>query len=258
VLRFRSLGSGSTGNATLVEAASGGRTSRLLIDCGFSLRQLTVRLARAGLAAADIDAVFITHEHSDHIGCAHALSCRERIPVWMSEGTWRAAGERDFDGHLRLARDGDDVAIGDLLVSPFAVPHDAREPLQLRCTDGARSLGVLTDLGHATPRVLDRLARLDALMLEFNHDPDMLANSRYPPFLKRRVGGDRGHLSNAAAAAIARAALHPGLRHVVGAHLSRQNNTPEIARRAMAQALGAREDEMLTADAIEGSPWLGL
>jgi phosphoribosyl 1,2-cyclic phosphodiesterase len=258
VLRFRSLGSGSTGNATLVEAASGGRTARLLVDCGFSLRQLDVRLARAGLAASDIDAVFITHEHSDHIGCAHRLAGRERIPVWMSEGTWLAAGEPDFEGRLRLACDGGDIEIGDLLVSPFTVPHDAREPLQLRCTDGARSLGIVTDLGHATPRVLERLMRLDALLLEFNHDPDLLANSRYPPFLKRRVGGDHGHLSNAAAAAIAQAVLHPGLRHVVGAHLSRQNNTPEIVRRVMAHALGTREHEMLTADAIEGSPWLDL
>jgi phosphoribosyl 1,2-cyclic phosphodiesterase len=258
MLRFRSLGSGSTGNATLVEAISGGRISRLLIDCGFSLRQLKVRLARAGLAASDLDAIFITHEHSDHIGCAHALSCGERIPVWMSEGTWRAAGARDFEGRLHLARDSADIAIGELLNTPFAVPHDAREPLQLRCSDGARSLGVLTDLGHATPQVFSRLMRLDALLLEFNHDRDMLAGSRYPAFLKRRVGGDYGHLSNTAAALIARGVLHSGLRHVVGAHLSQQNNRPEIVRHAMAQALGGRADEMLTADAAEGSPWLDL
>jgi len=258
MLRFRSLGSGSTGNATVVEASSGGRVSRLLIDCGFALRHLDVRLARAGLAAGDIDAIFVTHEHGDHVGCAHALSRRDRIPVWMSEGTWLATGGRDFEGRLNLARDGADIHVDELVVRPFTVPHDAREPLQLRCTDGARSLGVLTDLGHATPHVLAQLAGLDALLLEFNHDADLLAASAYPPFLKLRVGGNYGHLSNAAAAAIAGAVHHAGLRHVLAAHLSEQNNRPEIVRRVLADALGAREEEMLTATAAEGSPWLDL
>jgi phosphoribosyl 1,2-cyclic phosphodiesterase len=258
MLRFRSLGSGSTGNATLVEATVGGRRSRLLVDCGFALRQLDARLERAGVVAGDIDAIFVTHEHGDHIGCAHALSRRERIPVWMSEGTWLAIGGLDFEGRLQLARDGLDIEVGALTVQPFTVPHDAREPLQLRCTDGARSLGILTDLGHATPHVLARLAGLQALLLEFNHDTDLLAGSAYPPFLKLRVGGNYGHLSNVAAAAIARAVLHEGLRHVVAAHLSEQNNRPAIVRRLMAEALGGHDDEMLTASAADGSPWLDL
>jgi phosphoribosyl 1,2-cyclic phosphodiesterase len=258
MLRFRSLGSGSTGNATLVEATSGGRVTRLLIDCGFALRHLDTRLAAAGLAAADVDAVFVTHEHGDHIGCARALSRREQIPVWMSEGTWLATGGHDYQGRLQLARDGIDIEVGDLCIQPFTVPHDAREPLQLRCTDGARHLGVLTDLGHATPHVLARLMGLDALLLEFNHDSDLLAGSAYPPFLKQRVGGNYGHLSNSAAAAIARAVHHGGLRHLLAAHLSEQNNRPEIVRDAMAAALGASAHEMLTATAAEGSPWLDL
>ncbi len=256
MLRFRSLGSGSTGNATLVEASSSGRTSRLLIDCGFTLRHLDARLARAGLCASDIDAIFITHEHGDHIGCAHGLARRDRIPVWMSEGTWLATGGRDFEGQLNLARDGMNIEAGDITVQPFTVPHDAKEPLQLRCTDGNRTLGVLTDLGHATPHVLSHLTGVDALLLECNHDTDLLATSAYPAFLKHRVGGNYGHLSNAAASAIARAVHHAGLRHVVAAHLSEQNNRPELARRALAEALGADEAEMLTATAAEGSPWL--
>jgi len=258
MLRFRSLGSGSTGNSALVEATSGGRTSRLLIDCGFGLRQLDLRLAKAGLAAGDIDAIFVTHEHGDHIGCAHSLSRRNRIPVWMSEGTWLATGGRDFEGRLNLARDDSEFAVGDIAVQPFTVPHDAREPLQLRCSDGARTLGVLTDLGHATAHVLARLSGVHALLLEFNHDSELLANSAYPAFLKLRVGGRHGHLSNAAAAEIARAVRHEGLRHVVAAHLSEQNNRPEIVRRLMAEALGGHEAEMLTASASEGSPWLDV
>lgn len=258
MLRFRSLGSGSAGNATLVEATSGGRTTRLLVDCGFGLKQLDARLARDGLRAAQIDAVFITHEHGDHIGCAHALARRDRVPVWMSEGTWLATGGRDYEGRLNLARDGAAIDVGNLTLQPFTVPHDAREPLQLVCSDGARRLGVLTDLGHATPYVLAQLGGLDALLLECNHDSDLLAHSAYPAFLKHRVGGNYGHLSNTAAAAIARAVLHGGLRHVVAAHLSAQNNRPEIVRRVLAEALGAAEGDMLTADAADGSPWLDV
>jgi phosphoribosyl 1,2-cyclic phosphodiesterase len=258
MLRFRSLGSGSTGNAALVEATSAGRTSRLLVDCGFGIKQLDLRLAQAGLVAGDIDAVFVTHEHGDHIGCAHTLSRRNRIPVWMSEGTWLATGARDFEGRLNLARDDAAFSVGDIGVQPFTVPHDAREPLQLRCTDGNRTLGVLTDLGHATAHVLARLSGVHALLLEFNHDSDLLANSAYPSFLKHRVGGNYGHLSNTAAAEIARAVLHDGLRHVVAAHLSEQNNRPDIVRRLMANALGGDEAEMLTATAAEGSPWLDV
>ncbi len=258
MLRFRSLGSGSTGNATLVEVRCEGRTTRLLIDCGFALRHLDARLARAGLAAEDIDAVFITHEHGDHIGCARALSRRNGIPVWMSEGTWLATGGHDYGGRLHLARDGAPIEVADIEIRPFTVPHDAREPLQLVCSDGKRRLGLLTDLGHATPYVLSNLARLDALLLECNHDSEMLASSSYPAFLKARVAGNYGHLSNEAAASIARTVHHTGLRHVVAAHLSEQNNRPEIVRRLLGDALNAAEGEILAADAASGSPWLDV
>lgn len=258
MLRFRSLGSGSTGNATLVEAASNGRRTRLLVDCGFGIRQIDKRLAAEGLVAGDLDGIFVTHEHGDHIGCVNALARRNRIPVWMSEGTWLATGGHDYEGMLNLARDGASVTLGDMSIDPFTVPHDAREPLQLRITDGARHLGVLTDLGHATPYVLSKLATLDALLLESNHDTELLAASGYPPFLKLRVGGNYGHLSNAAAADIARAVHHPGLRHVVAAHLSEQNNRPDLVRRCLADALGASEEDMLTATAATGSPWLDV
>lgn len=258
MLRFRSLGSGSTGNATLVEATSGGSTTRLMIDCGFGVRQLDVRLASAGLKVSDLDAIFITHEHGDHIGCAHSVSVRHRIPIWMSEGTWLATGARDFDGRLNFARDGLSIDLGGLRIDPFTVPHDAREPLQLTCGDGARRLGILTDLGHATPYVLERLAGLDALLLESNHDSDLLAGSGYPAFLKQRVGGQYGHLSNSAAAAIARAVHHDGLRHVVAAHLSEQNNRPELVQLSLGAALGCSAGEVLTANAATGFPWLDV
>ncbi|MCJ0762678.1 MBL fold metallo-hydrolase [Variovorax terrae] len=256
MLRFRSLGSGSSGNATVVEASSGLQTTRLLIDCGLGLKHLDARLARAGLSAGDIDAVFITHEHGDHIGCARAFALRGRLPVWMSHGTHAALGLPDFDGLLHVARDATPIDLGALQLHPFTVPHDAREPLQLCCSDGAARLGVLTDLGHATAHVLEQLAGCDALLLECNHDPDLLAASGYPAFLKRRVGGAYGHLANAAAAAVAQAVHHAGLRQVVAAHLSEQNNHPELARAALAAALGCQPADIGVADAAAGTPWL--
>lgn len=257
MLRFRSLGSGSSGNATLVEAGNGVHVSRLLVDCGLGIRQLDARLAQAGVAPGDIDAVFITHEHGDHIGCARAFALRERIPVWMSHGTHAAMDAPDFDGLLRAARDGESIDLGELQLLPFTVPHDAREPLQLTCTDGAATLGVLTDLGHATAYVLQRLAGCHALLLECNHDPDLLAASAYPPFLKRRVGGLWGHLSNADAAGVARSVHHPGLRQVVAAHLSEQNNRPELARQQLAGALGCGPQDVAVADAAGSGGWFG-
>lgn len=256
MLRFKSLGSGSTGNATLIEVA-GQRPVRLLVDCGLGLKQLSVRLAQAGLADGDIDALFITHEHSDHIGCARQFARRYRVPVWMSRGTYEGIGSPDFDGLLNTARDGESIDLGDLQIMPFTVPHDAREPLQLTCTDGAAKLGILTDLGHATTHLLAHLAHCDALLLESNHDSELLAQSTYPPFLKRRVGGMYGHLSNIAAGAIARSLFHGGLKHLVAAHLSIQNNRPELARQALSDGLGSTT-ELVIADAGSGTPWLAI
>jgi phosphoribosyl 1,2-cyclic phosphodiesterase len=256
MLRFKSLGSGSSGNATVVEATCGGQVTRILVDCGLGLKHLDGRLAQAGLFARDISAVFITHEHGDHIGCARQLALRDRIPVWMSHGTYAAIGQPDFEGLVGVAQDGTAIAVGALQLIPFTVPHDAREPLQLTCTDGASRLGILTDLGHATSHVLEQLALCQALVLECNHDEGLLAGSSYPPFLKRRVGGMYGHLANSAAAAIAQAVCHPGLRQVVAAHLSEQNNRPELAQAALAAALGCAAGDVLVAGPANGTGWL--
>jgi phosphoribosyl 1,2-cyclic phosphodiesterase len=256
VLRFKNLGSGSTGNATVVEARDGGRPSRLLIDCGFGPRTLATRLGGAGLSIDDIDAIFVTHEHSDHIGSACKIALRHRIPLWMSHGTHQAIGAPMLDDLLHLARDGEAVGLGALQFKPFTVPHDAREPLQLRLSDGATCLGVLTDLGHATPHVLQQLAGCRAMLLECNHDPDLLADSPYPPFLKRRVGGALGHLANPLAAGIATALAAHGLQQIVAAHLSRQNNRPELALAALAAAEGCGSLALGVADPVTGTDWI--
>jgi phosphoribosyl 1,2-cyclic phosphodiesterase len=257
-MRFCSLGSGSGGNATVAETRSGTRTSRVLIDCGFSARELEARLARAGLRTEDLDAVFVTHEHGDHVGCAVALARRHRLPLWMSRGTWRAIGEPDTDGLLQFARDGQPIGVGDLLLNPYTVAHDAQEPLQLRVSNGAQHLGVLTDVGSITPHLLAHLQGCDALLLECNHDRDLLEQSRYPASLKARIGGRYGHLSNETAAEILAACMHGGLRHLVAAHLSEQNNRPDLARAALAKACGGAPQDIVVADPLQGFGWLSL
>ena len=256
MIRFKSLGSGSSGNATVVQARSGTALTHLLVDCGLGIRELDKRLGAAGMLAEQIDAIFITHEHGDHIGCARQLALRERIPVYMSEGTYAAIGQPDLEGLLRLAADGAEFEVGPLQVRPFTVPHDAREPLQLTCTDGAVRFGVLTDLGHVSAHVLQELAGCATLLLECNHDEAMLRTSTYPAFLKRRVGGAYGHLANSAAAALAQSLLAGGaLRQVLAAHLSEQNNKPELAREALAGAVGSAV-EIHVADGRSGCGWL--
>jgi phosphoribosyl 1,2-cyclic phosphodiesterase len=276
MLRYKNLSSGSTGNATLVEASSqhSARPHRVLVDCGMRLSRLLELLAVANVKPTDIDAIFITHEHSDHIGCVTQLATRYSIPVWASSGTHAALQDMQlrlrskqpthsqlapgFEALVRIAADTCPINIGDLQLNPFTVPHDAREPLQLSCSDGNVKLGILTDLGHASRHVVDSIAGCHALLLESNHDIDMLSKSKYPVFLKARVGGDFGHLSNLQAADLLSAVKHDRLRHVCAAHLSQQNNHPSLAQSALSQALGCLPAEIFAACPETGTPWMSV
>ena len=258
MLRFKNLGSGSAGNATLVEARCGQQVSRLLIDCGLSVRELGKRLTMAELSLEDIDAVFITHEHADHIGHARALATRTGMDVWMSRGTALACQLAEWglaDGKWHIARDSHAFAVGALEIMPFTVPHDAREPLQLRCSDGDRRLGVLTDLGHGSAHVIESLQDCHALLLECNHDPELLAQSSYPAFLKKRIAGPQGHLSNEESALLTAALVHPSLNLLVAAHLSERNNRPDLAQVTLAQVAGCQSSDIAVADPLLGTPW---
>lgn len=256
MLRFRNLGSGSSGNATVVEARDGLQVTRILVDCGLGPTQIARRLGEAGLDIRQIDALFVTHEHSDHVGCAVTLSLRHQRPLWMSRGTYEAIGQPPLGDLLKVARSQQPIEIGAMRLEPVAVPHDAAEPLQLRCTDGDRRLGILTDIGHATPAVTEHFALCHALLLETNHDEDLLAASSYPVFLKRRIAGPRGHLSNAQSAQIACIVNHAGLGTVVAAHLSERNNRPDLARQALGQALGRTPGDIEAAHPTAGTVWL--
>ncbi|MCU9955517.1 MULTISPECIES: MBL fold metallo-hydrolase [Burkholderia] len=257
-MRFASLGSGSEGNALVVEASSGTTTTRVLLDCGFSAKEVERRLGRLNLGIDDLDAILITHEHSDHVGSALTLARRASLPLYMSWGTARAVGADEADVDLHVLWGDETAAIRDLAVMPYTVPHDAREPLQFVFMDGASRLGVLTDVGMATPHITAVLSGCDALVLESNHDTAMLAASRYPQSLKARIGGNHGHLSNDAAADILASLERSRLQHLVAAHLSQQNNLPELARQAFAGVLGTSGEEVVVATQDAGFDWLML
>ncbi|WP_031363927.1 MBL fold metallo-hydrolase [Caballeronia sordidicola] len=257
-MRFASLGSGSEGNALLVESVSGTTTTRVLLDCGFSAKEVERRLARLDVRADQIDAILITHEHADHIGGALTLARKWSIPLHMSWGTARAVGADDAPVDLHVLWGDESVMVGDLEVLPYTVPHDAREPLQYVFSDGASRLGVLTDVGVATAHITTVLSGCDALVLESNHDVGMLATSRYPASLKARIGGMHGHLNNDAAAGILAALDRSKLRHLVAAHLSRENNLPELAQAALAAVLGGTAADVVVATQADGFGWLSL
>jgi phosphoribosyl 1,2-cyclic phosphodiesterase len=251
-MRFASLGSGSEGNGLIVEAGG----TRVLIDCGFGIRGAAARLARLGLEPSSLTAILVTHEHSDHVGGVPAFAARHDIPVWATFGTLAAVSVRfegmtgvyGFDGH-------DPFAIGALEITPVPVPHDAREPVQYVIGDGARRLGVLTDLGVSTEHVEASLSGCDALVLECNHDLAMLENGSYPYPLKQRIAGRLGHLHNEAAADILARIDTSRLTHVIAAHLSQENNTPELARAALAAALACTPDWIGIAEQATGFDW---
>jgi len=185
----------------------------------------------------------VTHEHADHIRGVGALARRYDLPVYLTHGTQAAA--RAALGTLNTLHNfspGQELAIGALQVQPFAVPHDAREPCQYVFNDGAARIGVLTDTGSITAHIVEQLSGCDALLLECNHDRDMLRDGDYPAFLKERIGSDYGHLANDTSADLLGRLDTSRLQHVVAAHLSRRNNTPELARDALSAALDCEPD----------------
>jgi phosphoribosyl 1,2-cyclic phosphodiesterase len=256
--RFASLGSGSEGNALVFECGA----TRLLLDCGFRPGQLSARLARLGLEPAGLAGILVTHEHSDHAGGVFAAARRFGLPVWLTYGTLAALREADPEAEREVCChiiDGQhDFAVGEVLVQPFTVPHDAREPVQYVLSDGAQRLGVLTDAGCPTPRMQAALSGCQALVLETNHDLDMLWNGAYPSWLKARVAGRFGHLNNGDSARLLASLDRSSLRHVIAAHLSRRNNTADLARAALAPVLGCTPDEVNVADQEEGFGWRDL
>jgi len=246
-LRFCALASGSRGNALLVEHDE----TLVMIDCGLPLSVLEARLALVGRVLDDLDAVLVTHEHGDHSRGIAPLRRRRELPLWTTHGT--AAAVDDIDAFERVQFDRE-LTIGSIDILPFAVPHDAREPCQFVFRASGRRLGVLSDVGHATPAIRGALSGCDALALEFNHDCAMLESGSYPPSVKARVGSRYGHLSNAQAAELLGAVAHQGLQWVMALHLSERNNSPRHVREAAAPVIDGIGFTLAQQD--EPSRWL--
>lgn len=223
-MKIASLGSGSKGNATIVSSGS----TNLLIDCGFSLRQFEKRLIFLSMAPEDIDAILITHEHSDHCGGVVRIAKKYDIPVWTTFGTGRAVFKNN-ENFSKLSG-GQLITIGSLEILPVTVPHDAGEPVQFVFCDtvSGEKFGILTDTGHITRHIVDAYNNLDGLLLEFNYDQQMLENGPYPYSLKQRVSGELGHLSNDQSVGLLEKINTDQLRCLIAAHISEKNNAHSI------------------------------
>lgn len=250
MIRFAMLGSGSKGNATLIEHGA----TRVLVDCGFQLRETEARLLRLGVEPQSLAAILVTHEHSDHLGGVGRLARKHRVPVYMTYGTHRAWKDPEVP-HLIRFSPHQRFEIGGLAIEPYPVPHDAGEPCQYVLRAAGLKIGILSDAGHISSHMRETLADCDALMLECNHDPQLLRDGPYHDSLKRRVGGDRGHLSNGQAAGLLDGYALARLQHLILTHLSETNNRPDLALAAVHAVIGSAPPGLRCARQQDGVDW---
>lgn len=236
MLKICTLSSGSDGNCTYI---TDGKTN-ILIDAGISSSRIINELGSLGVGAADIDAIFITHEHSDHIsGLLRLLPRCGDVHLYASCGTKAGIEERmpDLRGMAETVYPSDKTYVGEICVTPFHTPHDTYESVGYRIEEGGASIVTATDIGHVDSELLPKLCGCDLLLLEANYDEDRLRRGKYPPFLKSRILGECGHLSNDECARCAVSAVKSGTKSVILAHLSRENNSPSDAYKAVHSAL---------------------
>ncbi|MDC0575109.1 MBL fold metallo-hydrolase [Nitrosomonadaceae bacterium] len=254
-MRFASLGSGSKGNCLIVEE----KNTRLLLDCGFSTKEIIARLFRLAIQPNMLDGIIITHEHADHISGVERFARKFDLPVWLTHGTLRAA-KKTFStlSKINIIDSHQAFSVSDIDIQPYPVPHDAQEPVQFIFSNGSIKLGVLTDTGCSTTHIETILNRCHGLVLECNHDATLLANSKYPKSLKQRVGGRLGHLENASSAMLLSKLDCSLLQHLIAAHLSEANNTPQLAQSALSGAINCSPDWIGVADQSNGFDWRQL
>ena len=254
MMRFASLGSGSAGNCMVVEKAS----TRLLLDCGFSPNEIVKRLLKLHLEPEQITGILVTHEHDDHAKGAFKFAAKFNVPVWLSQGSLKMC-ERYIPNScqikLNIIDSHTSFCIENICINPYPVPHDAREPTQFTFSDGNHKLGVLTDAGSSTVHIETMLSGCDGLVLECNHDMRMLENGPYAYSLKKRVGSRLGHLDNESASALLAKLDNSKLKHIIAAHLSAKNNSPELAQLALSRALGCEQSWVVIAKQEDGFEW---
>ena len=249
-MQFASLGSGSRGNSTLIEADG----TAILVDCGFSMRETERRLQRLSREIQQVTAILVTHEHGDHVRGVASLAKKYGIPVWSSRGTAKAAKLEELQ-HWNCIDIHQEFVINSIHIQPVPVPHDAKEPCQFVFSDGDWRIGILTDTGSITPYIEEQYSACDAFILEANHDEEMLANGSYPTSLKHRVAGNYGHLNNRQAKDLLNAIDISKLQYLVASHISDKNNTVALARDKMSEALDMDASWIDVASQDEGLDW---
>lgn len=229
-MRLASLSSGSSGNSIYV----GSDTTHILVDTGCSKKRIEEGLNKLDLSLSDIDAIFVTHEHSDHIAGLHTILKKYDIPVYATKGTISGIKSSDKKGEMVASsffevKADEKVPVKDLVINPMTIMHDALDPVAFRISCGKKRVAIATDLGCFNDYTVDCLQNMDALLLEANHDVRMLQTGPYPYYLKRRILGEKGHLSNEKSGELLCRILHNDLKGILLGHLSKENNLPELA-----------------------------
>jgi len=253
VLQVASLGSGSSGNATLVRTPN----TLLLLDCGFTLKETTARMAKLGLSPANLDGVLISHEHGDHVKGIGPLSRKFAKPVWLTHGTYNALRDQRFT-HTNLISAHQEFKIGDIDIDPFPTPHDAAESCQYVFSSQGVRFACVTDLGASTAHVEEKLAGVTGLLVESNYDEHMLSNGPYPISLQARIRSDFGHLGNVQAGQLVQRIDHSGMQTILLGHLSEQNNTDDAAYSTMAEYLPTNDKRVTVLQQHSCSEWFDL
>ena len=252
-MRFASLGSGSKGNATLIEW----RDTCVMVDCGFSIKETTLRMAKLGKQPQDLNAILVTHEHSDHWKGVMPLANKFGIKVYLTAGCLKSRDLKNPTTDFHIIDSHTEFQVGDLTVTPVPVPHDAREPVQYLFNSLNHKLGVLTDIGSVTPHVEAQYDNCHGLLLEANHDLDMLAMGPYPAFLKDRVSGQWGHLNNQQTARLLANVDQSLIQQLVIGHISDKNNSLDKVRDAV-EKVYTGQGNLHYACQQEGFDWLEL
>jgi len=253
-LKIASLGSGSKGNATLISNLG----TTILTDCGFSLKKFEAKAADFGLNITQIDAIFVTHEHSDHISGVAKLASKYQLPIYTTLGSAKKLKETVDQGLIHYIYGDEKVVVGDLEILPITVPHDSAEPVQFvfSCVKSSKKLGILTDSGHISQHMLKAYSNLDGLLLEFNYDDEMLNNGPYPLSLKQRVSSDYGHLSNQQSMSLLKTIDIGKMNKLIIGHISEKNNDPTIIDELFKQEVDLPVP--LLATQTEGFSWVQI
>lgn len=236
MLKFCSLYSGSSGNCLYVSS----NNTKILIDCGTSCKKICEGLASINSSIEDIDAILVTHEHSDHVQGLGLVSSKFNIPIYANQETWNAMGkqkEKIDEKNINFFINDNDFLLNELTIHPFSTPHDAANPCGFNIHNGKRKLSIATDLGHMDDSIFNQLKNSSFILLESNYEPEMLNASRYPFHLKQRIKGPYGHLSNETAGKTIAALMKKDLKQVMLGHLSKENNVPELAYQTVAEEL---------------------